>query len=204
MKNVNDLTGQTFGRLHVLEYVQTKRIGAYWLCRCICNKVTVVRGSTLIAGRTLSCGCLHDELAKAQGTKHGMYATRTYSCWENMKGRCKSDTHESKKYYKDAGIGYCKEWGQFENFFADMGEAPENTTLDRIDNALGYSKENCRWATPKEQAQNRSTTILLTDGKDVLCAADWSKRLHVSPRTLRAMRRNGTPLVFSDITLTEI
>lgn len=77
--------------------------------------------------------------------------SREYQSWTNMVTRCKSDPK-----YVDKGIQVCERWLVFENFLADMGERPPGTSLDRVDGALGYFKENCRWATPSEQRKNQN------------------------------------------------
>jgi hypothetical protein len=81
--------------------------------------------------------------------------TLTYLRWQGMKKRCKSNDPKKSKHYKDRGIYFSKDWEVYENFLRDMGEVPTNLTLDRIDNSLGYSKENCRWASLSVQNKNR-------------------------------------------------
>lgn len=76
-----------------------------------------------------------------------------------MKARCNNPNHPSADYYSERGITYDPAWEDFEVFLADMGERPPGTTLDRENNDLGYSKENCRWATPKQQANNRRKRV---------------------------------------------
>lgn len=85
-----------------------------------------------------------------------MVGTPTYRTWTAMKSRCNGNTDDyHKKSYHLRGITYCDRWEFFINFLNDMGKRPEGKTLDRIDNDKGYSKKNCRWATPKEQRANQ-------------------------------------------------
>jgi hypothetical protein len=91
---------------------------------------------------------------KVLGVPFGVDA-KTYRAWCHMKSRCYNIADISYKDYGARGITVCEDWQQFENFLVDMGEAPQGTSLDRKDNNLGYCKENCRWATPIEQSNNR-------------------------------------------------
>jgi hypothetical protein len=87
-----------------------------------------------------------------------------------MINRCHYPTHgASYKNYGGRGIRVCKRWFNYLNFLADMGEQPPGKTLDRIDNNKGYSPDNCRWATPKEQQRNQRNTRKVTiEGKEYL------------------------------------
>ena len=91
-----------------------------------------------------------------RGVRHGMRYTREYSIWCNMKTRCDNPNFKDAKYYSEKGIAYDRRWQGFEAFYEDMGPCPEGHTLDRINNNLGYFKENCRWADYTQQALNRN------------------------------------------------
>jgi len=91
--------------------------------------------------------------------KHGMSRSRVYRCWANMIQRCTYKKHIGYKHYGGRGIGVCKKWLKFENFYEDMGDIPTDKSLDRIDNDKGYSKSNCRWACRSLQASNKKKKI---------------------------------------------
>jgi len=160
-----DLTGKTFGKLTVL--CRSKEAGgkgkhAKWHCKCECGNETDVLSFNLRSGHTTSCGCLHKSMMK-RGLRrsHGLISTRIYSIWENMKSRCYNPNAESFKYYGLRGITVCPEWRNSFQAFHDWAMShgyQYDLSIDRIDNDKGYSPDNCRWATAKEQSQNRRNT----------------------------------------------
>lgn len=156
MTKALDLTNRRFGRLVAIEYAKTLGGHRYWLCKCDCGNTTVIDGTKLVQKQTVSCGCYRKETSKKQHTTHGMCKTPIYKAWISMKNRCDLEGYPCSKYYKDRGIIYCEEWNKFENFYHDMCKTYfPHAFLDRINNDLGYSKENCRWITRKESNLNR-------------------------------------------------
>ena len=159
-----EMTGKEFGRWTVLLRDETKP--THWICKCSCGTIKPVFGGNLRNGTSKSCGCLSAELASVREKTHGMYGNREWKAWRSMKNRAHEYTSSHSFYYKELGIGVCKEWvDSFEQFFEDMGTCPEGYTLDRIDNRLGYFRENCQWATMNRKANNRRKNTRNTSGR---------------------------------------
>jgi len=148
-----DLFGQVFGKLTVMVRVGTDGAGhVTWKCRCECGNTSIVSSNSLRTGKTRSCGCSEG------GWVHGQTIKRvggSYNSWASMIQRCTNPRYPRYKDYGGRGIKVCKRWLKFIEFYKDMGDRPEGKTLERINNWKGYTKSNCTWSTPKEQAQNR-------------------------------------------------
>jgi len=175
-----DYTNQRFGKLVAVSYIGGER--AQWLCRCDCGKVAVVRSENLRTGKTSSCGCKEFLI---HGHKRTNQASRTYLAWCSMKERCTNPNHRAYHRYGGRGVRICDRWmHSFQNFLDDMGEVQEGLSLDRINNNGHYCKENCRWATIKQQSDNRRTTRLLTFRGETMAMKDWAKRIGCASVTL--------------------
>lgn len=191
MKKVKNLIGQKFGRLTVVEFSHKSGRSHYWKCVCDCGKEVVRNGGTMRRLKCKSCGCLRKEVLSEVNKTHGMTKSREYSTWRSMRSRCNNPKSAHYQSYGGRGIKICKRWDKFENFYEDMGERPKGYSLDRIDNNKGYNKKNCRWATKKEQDNNRRDNVTITHNGETMTLTEWSRKVNISRITIRGRLKRG-------------
>lgn len=150
-----DLTGKRFGRLAAVRFDSIRKGSSAWLCRCDCGNEIVAMAYHLKRGATTSCGCYRVEASADRVRTHGLTRSPTYLTWVSMIQRCENPEATGYEYYGAIGVTVCAAWHDFETFLADMGERPAGRTLDRRDPHGNYERDNCRWATPLEQANNK-------------------------------------------------
>ncbi len=175
-----NVIGRIYGRLTVTEdlpnHIQPSGQACRRVrCRCTCGESIDVRLPHIKSGHTSSCGCYKKELDGTLTKTHGMSGTRTYVIWCKMVGRGTGKCDQ--ELYADRGITVCESWLKFENFFADMGEAPEGRSIDRVDGDRGYEQKHCRWATTVEQARNQRSSIRVDYGGRNLILRDLADEL---------------------------
>lgn len=174
------MIGKKFGQLTILEELpERKRREKVYKCQCECGAITYVIGSSLRNGNTKSCGCL----SKLNHHRtHDKTNTRLYRIYNNMKERCYNKQYQQYKDWGARGITICDEWLNDFMLFYDWAISNgynDNLSIDRVDNSKGYSPDNCRWVTSKEQNRNKRSNIYLTYNGQTKLMVKWAEELAV-------------------------
>ena len=183
MAKVKELSGQRFTKLTVIKRAGSTKYGQpLWECKCDCGNTTFVCGQHLREQRVKSCGCYIKEIV----TKHKMSRTRLYKIWASMKNRCENPNRKDYKRYGQRGIKVCSDWSDFLTFceWATNNGYNDGLTLDRIDVNGNYEPSNCRWATVKEQSNNRTNNHLITYNGETKTIAQWAEERNINHDTL--------------------
>lgn len=168
-----ELEHRIFGALKVIDRAHKNKHGVYtWNCLCECGNKINIPGGSLTSGNTKSCGC------NAHNKKHyhNMSKTNIHKIWRGLLARCYTKTATGYKHYGGRGIEVSDEWkNDFMKFWKDMGDMPsKDHSIDRIDNNRNYSKNNCKWSTKEEQANNKRNSRLITYNGETKTATQWS------------------------------
>ena len=185
-----DLTNQRFGKLTVIRLDgKDHRHECKWLCKCDCGNETVVYGSHLRKGDTVSCGCVMRNVSRT----HGLSKTRLYNIWQHMKYRCDNPKTDHYDCYGGRGITYCDEWKDFSVFkdWALENGYTDELTIDRINVNGNYEPNNCRWATRKQQGENTRKTHLITHNGETHSLREWGRILGIPKSTIQARYQKG-------------
>lgn len=205
-KLTEDLVGQRFGRLTVVEKANNMYGRVSWKCVCDCGGIKIATSSNLKRGLVSSCGCKIKENRVPEyaphSHKHKMSKSRIYDLWCGMKTRCYDKSHPSYPAYGERGIKVCDEWlgdDGAENFIkwaystgydenAPFGEC----TIDRIDVNGDYSPSNCRWCNVKEQANNRRSNIKIEYKGETKTLMEWCEQYGKSYKLVyQRIKRDG-------------
>lgn len=186
-----DETNNKYGRLTVLRYHnKSKRGQSYWECQCECGNVVVVMSASLRNGKTVSCGCYNIERTREAKTTHGMFknykAAPIYAKWASMKSRCLNPNSTMYSEYGGRGITVCEEWMEFEPYrdWALTHNYSDNLQIDRTDNNKGYSPDNCRFVTRKENGRNKRNNVNLLINGETKTASEWAELVGINLNTL--------------------
>lgn len=179
-----DLTWKEFWRLVVILLNHIQKNWSYRLCKCSCGNNKIICWTSLIKWRSKSCGCLRKELLSKKAT-HRMWKTKIYRIRARIKSRCTDKNITQYKDYWWRWITYDPRREKFEWFYEDMYEWYKQwLSIDRIDNNWNYCKENCRWATRKEQNNNQRSNYLLEYNWLILNITQWAEKLWLSRNLL--------------------
>lgn len=189
------VAGQRFGQWTVLEERGNKP--RRMLVRCDCGVERVVAFHTLYLGTSTGCGGHIRGGRVNRASRKGAPLNKEYWIYHSMHARCEKPKSNGWRLYGARGITVCERWSGpngFANFIADMGPKPTpQHSLDRVDGNKGYSPDNCRWATAKEQVLNSSNTVWIEADGERLCITDWARKLGVCLATLQARLARGWP-----------
>lgn len=187
-----DFVGRRFVRLTVTQYIPGRRgVRAKWACQCDCGSNVFVDTYNLLTGKTKSCGCyVRDESRKRNELRRLLgwrRKTPEYAVWQTMKARCHNPDRKDYHRYGGRGVEVCKRWrDSFDAFYADMGPRPSSQhSIERKDNDGNYEPENCVWATPHEQANNRSNNCNLDVNGVVKSLTQWGRDAGLSAQCIR-------------------
>jgi len=184
MPKINDLTGQTLGRLTVLERAPSRgTMLTMWRCRCECGRVVDRHAKSLAKGFGLHCGCSPPS-RKGRPKTHGLTGTRTYGAWRAARERCHDPKNKKYADYGGRGIRFHEGWEDIQAFVAHIGLAPDGAELDRIDCNGNYEPGNVRWASRKEQMRNTRMTVYVIDGDKRVCLTDFAAQVGAPYQTL--------------------
>ena len=182
-----------FGRLIILGEANRRNGQRYMLCRCDCGKEKEVAFSSLKRGLTQSCGCYRKE--KGPGNqRHGLTSSRTYKTWLSMRQRCNNPNNPAYPNYGGRGITIDPRWDTFDQFLADMGEAPDGMTIERKDNDKGYGPDNCVWADRVTQARNTRKCRKFPYNGETKTIGEWADEYGIKRQTLTQRQDNGWPM----------
>jgi hypothetical protein len=195
-RNRIDMMGMRFGRLVVSGPGQPDSARKMrWPCVCDCGATGTFDAYRLRKGHATSCGCRQAELRKlGPNYRHGQTRSPTWNVWAGMRKRCLDTNCKKYPIYGGRGITICDRWDSFENFLADMGERPAGMTIERDDVNGNYGPNNCRWATLKEQANNRRNNHRVEYEGRIFTIAQLAELKGISSGSLAGRLRRGIPV----------
>jgi len=195
MKKVDDVIGLKFGRWTVIQDGLIANKKQAYLCICECGIERLVGHYTLKNGSSKSCGCLSRENTRGRLTTHGMTKTPLFNVWKGILSRCNNNKTKAWKDYGARGIKVSESWSDFINFYNDMGSSyAPGLTIERKNNEVGYTKENCIWIPKSEQSKNRRNNRYIITNKGVMTITEACQESGVSWYAMRARYEKNWPI----------
>ena len=194
MAVVKDLSGQRFGKLIAIEVVGKSKTGnMIWECKCDCGNTKNIWSTALVSGNTKSCGCSRVDAVHRRKDYHGDKAERLYHIWGGMLVRCNPKCAHRSSAYSAKGIKVCDEWKDYRAFrkWALANGYRDDLTIDRIDVNGDYEPSNCRFATQKEQQNNRSNNHRITYNGETKTLAQWAEIVGINASAISKRIRRG-------------
>jgi len=192
-----DLTGMRFGRLVAVEYLGREHHSSVWRCLCDCGSETKTQSGALKNKTIVSCGCYRTERMGGLTLKHGMRSRigktdPVYKAWDAMKQRCHNPMDKAWQWYGGRGIQVCTRWlASVEVFAQDMGPRPAGTSIERKDGNRGYEPDNCVWATPTQQARNRSNNRVVEFNGREMTLIEAANSAGIPYKTVKSRLQKG-------------
>lgn len=192
-------TGTQYGRWTVVSEEKpggNRGHARRFLCKCACNKTAIVRLTHLRRGTSKSCGCWCKENSTRQATKHGFAKHKAYSAWKDMMRRCYNPNHRRYADWGGRGIKVCPEWHDVSTFalWSEASGYRHGLLIERIDNNRDYSPGNCKWATMKDQGNNRRNSKTITFQGKTMTETQWAESLGITQPALHERLNRGWPL----------
>lgn len=184
MSWVQDNVGKRFGKIYTKEIIREKWKKPKYLCVCDCGKEKLIDSGSVKRGAD-SCGCFTSQKITNSNRVHGMSRTKIHSIWKAMKQRCLNPKNQRYKDYGGRGISICDRWLDFQNFYEDVGDYPIGMTLDRRNNDKGYSPENCRWITYRDNNNNTRRSVYVEYKGETKTLSQWCTLLGLNNNAMK-------------------
>lgn len=199
MPKALDLTGLRFGRLVVQHLAdcggeKAGRTRRRWVCVCDCGNRVIASTQDLRKGDVRSCGCLKRDSTIKRMSTHCASRTKLHNIWKAMRKRCRNEHNSDFAHYGGRGIFVCPEWDSSFEAFRDWALShgyEEGLTIDRIDVNNGYSPDNCRFCSMKDQANNRTSNVVVEFDGQSHTIKEWSEILGIPYSRLYMRLKNG-------------
>ncbi len=197
MPKIIDLSGQVFGKLTVIKFLERKKFHSLFECKCDCGNITIVTSNNLRTNHTISCGCYNEKVFRDSTITHGLSKHPLYLSWVGMRNRCYYKDHNRFEHYGGKGIKVCDEWkDNFQSFYdwAIKNGWGKGLSIDRKENDKDYCPNNCKFSTVPQQNRNRTSNVKMTIDGETKILIEWAEFANIKYMTLRGrLKRGWTP-----------